>query len=64
MKEPVLRIIATDLRCLVRVELLMADKTPELQGPVCPLPQKHTSKIVLGHGSGGKMMAELIRNVF
>ena len=42
----------------------MTEKTPELQGPVCPLPQKHTSKIVLGHGSGGKMMADLIKDVF
>lgn len=42
----------------------MTEKTPELQGPVCPLPKKHTSKIVLGHGSGGKMMADLIKDVF
>jgi hydrogenase expression/formation protein HypE len=42
----------------------MTEKTPDLQGPVCPLPQKHTSKIVLGHGSGGKMMADLIKEIF
>lgn len=42
----------------------MIEKTPELQGPVCPLPKKHTSTIVLGHGSGGKMMADLIKDVF
>lgn len=41
----------------------MTDK-PEMQGPVCPLPNKHTSLIVLGHGSGGKMMADLIKDVF
>lgn len=42
----------------------MTDKSPEMQGPVCPLPSKHTTKIVLGHGSGGKMMADLIKDVF
>lgn len=42
----------------------MTTKTPSLQGPLCPLPQKHTEKIVQGHGSGGKMMADLIKNVF
>ena len=42
----------------------MTENTPQLQGPVCPLPNKHTQKIVLGHGSGGKMMADLIKNVF
>lgn len=42
----------------------MAEKTPTLQGPVCPLPQKHSRQIVLGHGSGGKMMADLIKDVF
>ena len=42
----------------------MSGTFPDLQGPICPLPQKHTSRIVLGHGSGGKMMADLIRDVF
>lgn len=42
----------------------MTEKTPELQGPVCPLPAKHNTTIVLGHGSGGKMMADLIKDVF
>lgn len=42
----------------------MTEKTPDLQGPVCPLPNKHTKTIVLGHGSGGKMMADLIKDVF
>jgi len=42
----------------------MDQKTPDLQGPVCALPNKHKDKIVLGHGSGGKMMADLIKDIF
>lgn len=42
----------------------MTTKTPSMEGPVCPLPRKHSEKIVQGHGSGGKMMADLIKNVF
>ena len=42
----------------------MTENKPQLEGAVCPLPQKHTQKIVLGHGSGGKMMADLIQGVF
>lgn len=37
---------------------------PEMEGAFCPLPLDHDQTIVLGHGSGGKMMAELISNVF
>lgn len=46
------------------MELIMTEKTPDLQGPVCPVPKKHTETIMLGHGSGGKMMADLIKDVF
>lgn len=35
-----------------------------LEGPVCPLPSPHQDKIVIGHGSGGKMTADLIKNTF
>lgn len=42
----------------------MSKKTPAMEGPICPLPQKHSEKIVQGHGSGGKMMADLIKDVF
>jgi hydrogenase expression/formation protein HypE len=35
-----------------------------MEGPVCPLPRKQTEKVVIGHGSGGKMMADLIKNTF
>ncbi|MBI9048414.1 MAG: hydrogenase expression/formation protein HypE [Anaerolineaceae bacterium] len=37
---------------------------PEMQGPVCPMPLKHDQKIVMGHGSGGKMSQDLIQQVF
>ncbi|MEW6716523.1 MAG: hydrogenase expression/formation protein HypE [Chloroflexota bacterium] len=35
-----------------------------MTGPVCPLPLPHIEKIVLGHGSGGKMMLDLISTAF
>lgn len=37
---------------------------PTLQGAVCPLPLPHTERIVLGHGSGGKMTHDLIARLF
>lgn len=43
-------------------------KEPEqpisLQGAVCPVPMRHNQKIVLGHGSGGKMSHDLISSLF
>lgn len=42
----------------------MTNKTPPMESPICPLPRKHSDKIVQGHGSGGKMMADLIKDVF
>ena len=35
-----------------------------MQGPACPLPFHHTESVVIGHGSGGKMTRDLIRNIF
>jgi hydrogenase expression/formation protein HypE len=35
-----------------------------IAGAVCPLPLAHTEKIVLGHGSGGKMSHDLIGRLF
>ena len=35
-----------------------------LPGAVCPLPVPHHEQIVLGHGSGGKLTAQLIERVF
>ncbi len=42
----------------------MTKNTPALESPICPIPRKHSDKIVQGHGSGGKMMADLIKDVF
>ena len=42
----------------------MSDPLPSMQGPVCPVPLQHTEKIVMGHGSGGKMMQDLIAKTF
>ena len=39
-------------------------ETPALEGPNCPLPIKNHGTIVLGHGSGGQMTHDLIRDVF
>jgi len=35
-----------------------------LQGAVCPLPLSHYDKIVMGHGSGGRMTRELLEQCF
>jgi len=40
------------------------EKIPQMVGPVCPVPLQHAETIVMGHGSGGKMMNDLIRNTF
>lgn len=36
----------------------------DITGAVCPLPLPHAEQIVLGHGSGGKMAADLIAKTF
>ena len=40
------------------------DNLPNMQGPVCPVPLRHSKKIVMGHGSGGKLMNDLIKHTF
>jgi len=35
-----------------------------MQGPVCPVPLRHDEQIVLGHGSGGSMTHNLVRDRF
>lgn len=35
-----------------------------MEGPVCPVPLTHGEKIVMGHGSGGKMSHDLISRLF
>ncbi|WP_299024703.1 hydrogenase expression/formation protein HypE [uncultured Thermanaerothrix sp.] len=39
-------------------------EVPTFEGPQCPLPLTHAERIVLGHGSGGRMTHDLIRTVF
>lgn len=36
----------------------------DVTGAVCPVPLPHVEQIVLGHGSGGKMAADLIAKTF
>lgn len=40
------------------------DKVTSMPGAACPLPITHQEQIVLGHGSGGKLSAQLIETVF
>lgn len=40
------------------------DSLPAMEGPVCPVPLKHSETIMMGHGSGGKMMQDLIATTF
>jgi len=40
------------------------DMQPGMQGPICPLPLTHDDQIVIGHGSGGRMTADLIERIF
>lgn len=40
------------------------DKSYTIDGLVCPVPLTHNRKIVLGHGSGGKMSHDLITRLF
>lgn len=42
----------------------MTNSSVDLEGPVCPIPLRHDEKIVLGHGSGGRMSHELIGRLF
>ena len=42
----------------------MTTSLPSFEGAVCPAPLHHTDQIVMGHGSGGRMTADLIRRVF
>ena len=39
-------------------------QSPSLDKMQCPLPKSHRDQIQMGHGSGGKMSAELIQSLF
>lgn len=44
--------------------MMSDEESPHLEGPVCPMPLRHDEKIVLGHGSGGRMSHDLIGRLF
>jgi hydrogenase expression/formation protein HypE len=37
---------------------------PEMAGAICPVPLSHADRIVMGHGSGGKLSHDLITRLF
>ena len=43
---------------------LIADPPPSFEGWTCPLPLRDSPTIVMGHGGGGAMSAELVEHVF
>jgi hydrogenase expression/formation protein HypE len=43
---------------------MKAEAQVEWSGPACPVPILNHKQIVLGHGSGGKLTAELIQKIF
>lgn len=42
----------------------MSDNPTEFQGLFCPVPLVHNERIILGHGSGGKLSHDLITHLF
>jgi hydrogenase expression/formation protein HypE len=42
----------------------MTDPVPNIESLLCPLPLPHNERIVLGHGSGGRMSYDLISKIF
>ena len=42
----------------------MTEEYPTLDSLVCPVPLAHNQRIVLGHGSGGRMSFDLITKIF
>ncbi len=42
----------------------MEAEIPSFEGPSCPIPLPHRERILMGHGSGGKMSHDLIMQVF
>lgn len=42
----------------------MEDNLPVMQGAVCPIPISQHQQVVIGHGAGGVLTHDLIRNVF
>ncbi len=42
----------------------MSEPTRDIESPACPTPLLHQERIVLGHGSGGRLTADLIARLF
>lgn len=42
----------------------MAELKTSIEGLVCPVPLQHNDRVVLGHGSGGKLTHDLIKKSF
>lgn len=42
----------------------MTENPTNFEGPVCPVPLPHNQRIVMGHGSGGRLSHELITRTF
>jgi hydrogenase expression/formation protein HypE len=53
--------MADDARWLPLAETLVA---PDFEGWTCPLPLRDSPTIVMGHGGGGQLSAELIEHLF
>ena len=51
-----------ELRWLSTIEL--TDAAPDFEGWTCPLPLRDSPTVVMGHGGGGAMSAELVEHVF
>lgn len=49
---------------VVKAPIREPEEPTALPGGTCPLPLTHHEQIVLGHGSGGKLSAELLERVF
>ncbi len=47
-----------------QIELAPATEAPSFEGWTCPLPLRDSPAIVMGHGGGGAMSAELVDHVF
>ena len=43
---------------------MIQPEMPIMEGPNCPLPISERGHIVIGHGSGGQMTQDLVRDVF
>ncbi len=43
---------------------LPSDSVPDLEGWTCPLPLRDAPRVLLGHGAGGRLSADLVEHLF